>query len=552
MSHQGNRCQPFGSGFALRGALALVIGTLALSCASVPTTLRSKVTVAGGVTVADKPLPGTYLSFTPAEPGLRDYAFAVADSSGAYSVRLISGAYDVRVEPVMEPGLLSHTERVTASDAHARVDFSFGGFRVTGRVLTPTGALVDSGRVGAFLIDTGNGTATSPTTQGGYSLLLPAGRYSFRAVEANYWSGFCPEEKESLWITADTTIDFQLGGIPVSGRVQGPDGLPMEGVAVRAEGGRYVIQNGTTADGRYRLYVPAGSYRLSFGPPYPFYIMPRVAGPVSIAVPTTVDEDLSGIEWAGTVRRSGTNEPATEVIVMVSGIEEGEERAAAIAVGSEGDFRFILEPGRRYDLATGDRARRETIVRAHGVIATRDTSFSILISPKTMVYPADSTVRLTIRSLSGSTVHPGKRRWPPDWIEATLLNTGRDTVTLTLPGDGSFAGRRTPLMDWNIHAAAGERLEQVPFISCGNINPLYASQVFTLPPGERKTFTTAVPEYYRYEKSHRYQFQLSYENRPMVNWGGRVIGHHDPGAMRLLRQSTPCRLLSNTLELEVK
>jgi hypothetical protein len=109
-------------------------------------------------------------------------------------------------------------------------------------------------------------------------------------------------------------------------------------------------------------------------------------------------------------------------------------------------------------------------------------------------------------------------------------------------------------MGWEIHEPGGPPPKQVPFGICGNINPLFANDVFQLPPGTQRTFGVAIPDYYGYEKSKLYLFRLSYENRPEMDWGqgGALLGHHDPDALRLLRRSTPCKLLSNLLELEVK
>jgi carboxypeptidase family protein len=166
--------------------------------------------------------------------------------------------------------------------------------------------------------------------------------------------------------------------------------------------------------------------------------------------------------------------------------------------------------------------------------------------------PPDSTIRLSIRSTAGGTVHTLAKPWPPDWIEVTLQNTGRDTVTLVLPGDGSDCGRRTPLLEWNVRELGGPALDRMGIGVCGNINPLYANEVFKLAPGAQRKFTTMFPRNFRYQKSHRYQFRLSYENRPAMEWHGLLIGVHDADALRLLRVSTPCKLVSNALELKVK
>jgi len=50
------------------------------------------------------------------------------------------------------------------------------------------------------------------------------------------------------------------------------------------------------------------------------------------------------------------------------------------------------------------------------------------------------------------------------------------------------------------------------------------------------------------EESHRYQFRLSYENRPYLSSGIP----RDSDVRHLLWQSTACKLVSNTLELKVK
>lgn len=145
MNQHGNRYRPhFGNSCAPGGMLVLAAGTpIALSCTRVPTGLRSKVTVVGRVTVSpSEPLPGTTLFFASREPRLNDHAFAIVDSSGAYSVRLISGAYEVEIEPTVGYGLLARTELVTVSDNRTRIDFTFSGYHVTGRVVAPSGALV--------------------------------------------------------------------------------------------------------------------------------------------------------------------------------------------------------------------------------------------------------------------------------------------------------------------------------------------------------------------------------------------------------------------------
>jgi hypothetical protein len=51
-------------------------------------------------------------------------------------------------------------------------------------------------------------------------------------------------------------------------------------------------------------------------------------------------------------------------------------------------------------------------------------------------------------------------------------------------------------------------------------------------------------------KHERYLVQLLYENRPAL-LGGVPLGRDDPEAVRMPRSSTPCKLASNQIVVEV-
>jgi hypothetical protein len=288
---------------------------------------------------------------------------------------LFNGTYAVSVSAPNDFGSPEHNARVTFSSSRRRYDFNFQGFRVAGRVTGPTGALIDSGYVVAQSPETSSGSARSSLTNGNFSLLLPAGAYSFFVRDKDFLSGLPGRSIAGVPINADTTIDIELNGIAVSGHVSGPDGLPMEGVRVRAE---YLVQNATKADGSYRLYVPPGSYPIWFLPPFPYYIFPRVKV-VTINAPISLDCDLSGVEWTGTVRRLGAGESVPGVLLLVTQVGDEFDRVIAIESGAQGEFRFILERDRSYDLKTYTPGTSEATIRLQGVAATADTTFDILI-----------------------------------------------------------------------------------------------------------------------------------------------------------------------------
>lgn len=353
---------------------------LVISCTRMPTAPRFPVTLQGVVTgPAREPLPGISLSFHSDEQGHEDYGFAVTDSRGAYSVLLHRGTYQVRVEGLYR-GFLTRYDRISVSERHARVDFAFLGVWVTGRVLDPTGVALDSGFV--FARQTDERYALSSFRQGTYSLLLPAGTYSLAAGPADYWSGLPSKVWDSVPIESDTTIDLRLEGIPVSGTVLGPDGSPMSEVRVRADAQNAPsVANQTRADGSYRLYLPSATYTFRFHPPYPFYIIPRIIGPQTIGTPVSIDCDLSGVDWSGTIRRSDTNQPVPGITVIVAMLDDPDGRGAAISNGAQGEFRFVMEQNRRYDLRAYDPGTDQEVARVPGLTATVDTTFEILVPP---------------------------------------------------------------------------------------------------------------------------------------------------------------------------
>src|SRR5919201_6135680 len=82
----------------------------------------------------------------------------------------------------------------------------------------------------------------------------------------------------------------------------------------------------------------------------------------------------------------------------------------------------------------------------------------------------------------------GEKEPEPVRFTATLLNKGKETVTLVTPGDGSDCGWRTPLVGWSVvkvsadNPRAGKHPDKVPLhrgARCGNVNALKADEVFT-------------------------------------------------------------------------
>jgi len=160
--------------------------------------------------------------------------------------------------------------------------------------------------------------------------------------------------------------------------------------------------------------------------------------------------------------------------------------------------------------------------------------------------PPDSALQLRISSRSGATVHLKKRKYPPPPIDVTLRNTGPDTLVLLRPGSVFV----TPIVTWIVRTRDGRRLSPETVGYCGNRGPLTQDVLFSLAPGDSQRLTLSFPTLFQYEKE-TYAVQLVYENDPSRLFGS-PLGDDDAEAVRQLRGSTPCKLVSDLLVVKVR
>jgi hypothetical protein len=145
-------------------------------------------------------------------------------------------------------------------------------------------------------------------------------------------------------------------------------------------------------------------------------------------------------------------------------------------------------------------------------------------------------------------------------VTVSVTNKGKQPVTLVRPGDGSGDGWRTPIVQLSMIPVAGKSghlkakhpVEATPEMRgrCGNINPLKADEVFEVAPGQ----TTKLTNWH--QRLHltapgRYSVVFLYANRPTMAWQGLPLAKHDAGAMRRVRNSTECSLVSNPIIVTV-
>ena len=140
-------------------------------------------------------------------------------------------------------------------------------------------------------------------------------------------------------------------------------------------------------------------------------------------------------------------------------------------------------------------------------------------------------------------------------VDVRLRNMSRTPLTLVMPGDGSFAGFRTPYVGWSVLPV--DSTENHPAkVSFGNqefcpvIRPMKPEDIFILKPGQTIELSDRFDAPYGIRtKPGRYRVVLYYSNIPTAEWRGTSVP--DNATMERIRKSTPLALRSNEVFIEV-
>lgn len=372
---------------------ALLAVATTLSCADMPTAPREILTVTGQITdrdgaaisqayvyfysldPRDRPDPGPILA---APRTAKIDAATTTDAQGRFRILIPRGPYLVGIRA--EDGYPYVEISVEVAPGHTSVDYRFSGVRVTGTVSGPDNVTIVSGGVTAYPRGFAGRMVHGDLFSGRYSLLLPPGTYEF--VASTIGTVGLPTVARTVAIARDTTLDFDLDGELVSGIVRGPGGTPLERIRVTAHPGLdgFGVAIFSQADGTYRMYVPQGAYTFTLEPwDYSArYIASREAGSVGITGPRTIDFDMSGPVWNGTVRRASDS-----TVVSGYGVTAVELRGryswefwAETTTDAEGEFRLVLAPQRYYTLFVEDSVSMPPV----GTFAATDTTFDIYVN----------------------------------------------------------------------------------------------------------------------------------------------------------------------------
>lgn len=348
--------------------LAALASSSSLSCTRMPTAPEPVILVHGQIL---DPRGGAISNVTVAfeAVGASFGHGATPDKDGRYRIALKPGDYDVyfAISSMIYPG----GGRVHVSPTSTTMDFTLEGFHVRGIVLDATGKRGERIQVGAQ--EAGPLSEwTSDVIDGAYSLFIPEGTHTFEIMDEQFATLLTTD---GVPVHADTTIDFQFDRFPVRGTVSGADGKPDQGALISMG----VVYGECDAAGRYVLYPPAGEIRI-FCSSHDPSVLDRMVGPMTVAGPTTVDFDLRGIVWTGTVLRQNTNEVPADCYVVASIGSVNERRSAFSRLSSNGAFQVTVEPGFAYDLDVWHEEPSALLYR-QTFTAASDTTFQLYVPP---------------------------------------------------------------------------------------------------------------------------------------------------------------------------
>jgi len=361
-------------------ALVPVLLLLAASCSNqLPTKPLATVHVEGSIRDRDGAgLSGVQVHIFGSGFGTTN-AYAMTDSTGAFELDLLEGKYVIYLWAPEGLGLSDlRLDNVSVTPDSRRIDYRYTGILIRGTVLAPTGASLDSGHVQIYSEGEGNYYAVQQFHSGSFSFLVP-GPGMYRVSVHPLKDSFPRLDNQALAVTGDTTLVIQIHGVPVAGRVLGPDGAGLEGATIDAE--RYGLRSygKSGPGGTYEFWVPEGGYRFLISPPYDMtFILARISSFVTISGPTTLDVSLAGTRWSGLVRSLADSSVVSDAGISAAVVADSYNRRAIDRTGADGAFELVLEPGKEYDLSIINSPGLQPLV-IRGLVAGADSTFDVYV-----------------------------------------------------------------------------------------------------------------------------------------------------------------------------
>jgi Carboxypeptidase regulatory-like domain len=340
------------------------------------------------------------------------YRFVATDNSFTFAAGFMGGATSFETSPV-----------ITVSEGQSRSDLVFrlerGGL-ITGRVLDTSGAGIAGITVAAFNTDGTMRTFVTTDASGKYVLLLPPGAFRISALDPSlvYATQFYPQQKFFAGSVAiapvigqsSTLTPFTLSrGGRVSGTVIDQNTHAAIGallIQAYDSSGFLVGSTTTSADGTYRMVLPAGSYRLVAADPQLRYAPGYVGGSASFDGENPIAVNVDGVTTAnfslsrGTLVIGSVVDESHQPIggVEVSALDSSQNRVATVTTAPDGSFQITLIPGSYRFLADDPAGRYITSYAGGATFASAATvSIGATGAPRLTISMPDSSRRRSVR-----------------------------------------------------------------------------------------------------------------------------------------------------------
>ena len=374
----------------------------------------------GNISVLVYAADGRYLSFVLTGTDGRfamtlprgSYRFVAIDTSFTYAAGFLNGATSFDASPA-----------VNLIEGQSRSDLMFAlqrGGLIGGAVVDANGAGIAGITVAAYNLDGTMRTFVTTDASGKYVLLLPPGAFRIGVFDPAfvYATQFYPKQTAflasvSIASAVGQTSTLQPFVLQRGGRVSGAvvdrnTGAVIGGAIIQAYDSSGMLIGSTTAgaDGRYKMVLPAGSYRLIAADAQVRYA-PGYNGaatsfdsttPIAIAVDTDTTADFALSR--GTLVIGSVVDEANHPIggVQVAALDASQNRVATATTADDGSFRMALLPGSYKFIAT-DAAGRYVPAFMGGTTFATATAVTI---------DATGAKHLTI-TMHGSFRHRGAR-----------------------------------------------------------------------------------------------------------------------------------------------
>jgi hypothetical protein len=192
---------------------------------------------------------------------------ATTDVSGAYSIQVSAGAYDVIVDYEPNYEFEIETDVTVGSSSTEVADFQIAEYpgkgTLEGVVEDADGNSVQGVTVNARDLGYQFGGRATTNANGEFSMSVPASNYMVRTETADA----PPKTLDNVTVREGETTDVGTIQFPESGYIAGTvtdaSGNPQQRVGVVADGGNGILYDGTDASGNYNITVPPGEYTVS-------------------------------------------------------------------------------------------------------------------------------------------------------------------------------------------------------------------------------------------------------------------------------------------------